>query len=290
MTPNDAAISVRDLSVRFGNRQPLRSVSVTVPRGAVVGIVGRNGAGKTTLLQTMLGLVHPESGVATILGDPARALTDATKSRLGYVAQSPELFEWLRARDQLELYEALYPTWSRSYANTLMKRFELNPKARTRQLSIGERQRLAIVLALSHRPDLVILDEPVASLDPMSRRDFLRSLFDDDGGDSKSKTILLSSHLLEDLERVVTHVLFMREGNVQLFASVEDIEAHVRGVELSAPLPETQTNASALHQARLKDGTVQAVIDLRDPRGAALASNGAARSLSIVELFLALNQ
>ncbi|TAG79086.1 MAG: ATP-binding cassette domain-containing protein, partial [Burkholderiales bacterium] len=123
MTPNDSVITVRDLSVSFGNRQPVRSVSFTVPRGAVVGIVGRNGAGKTTLLQTMLGLVHPESGVATLLGDPARALTDATKAKLGYVAQSPELFEWLKVRDQLDLYESLYPTWSSSYANTLMKRF-----------------------------------------------------------------------------------------------------------------------------------------------------------------------
>ncbi len=289
MTPNDSVITVRDLSVSFGNRQPVRSVSFTVPRGAVVGIVGRNGAGKTTLLQTMLGLVHPESGVATLLGDPARALTDATKAKLGYVAQSPELFEWLKVRDQLDLYESLYPTWSSSYANTLMKRFELNPKARTRYLSMGERQRLAIVLALGHRPELLILDEPVASLDPMSRRDFLRSLFEEESN-ADARTILHSSHLLEDLERVVTHVIFMRDGNLQLYASVEEIEAHVRAIEISAPLDPMAMNVSVLHQTKLKDGSAQIVVDTRDAWGAAFAQQNAPRTLSISELFLALNQ
>ncbi len=287
MTPQQMAVQARDLSLRYAEKESLRSVSFAVPQGAVVGIVGRNGAGKTTLLQCLLGLAQPSSGVAFILAEPARALSDATKSRLGYVAQTPDLFEWLTVRQQLELYEALYPTWSSAYADSLVKRFELKVKARTRNLSVGERQRLAIVLALAYRPDLLILDEPVASLDPMSRRDFLCTLFEDDEDHLVPRTVLLSSHLLEDLERVVTHVLFMRDGEVQLYASVEEIEANVRVFQAGERVEQA---IGILHQGRTPDGQWHVVIDMRTDAGAQLARLNAAKALGISELFMALNR
>jgi ABC-2 type transport system ATP-binding protein len=276
-----------ELNLSYGKKRTIRDVSFAIPEGAVVGIVGRNGAGKTTLLQCLLGLARPDTGVATIFGVQAHALTDPVKARLGYVAQAPELFEWLRVRQQLELYEALYPTWSKAYAQKLTQRFELNLKARTRDLSVGERQRLAIVLALAHRPDLLILDEPVASLDPLSRRDFLRTLFDEDADRERERTVLLSSHLLEDLERVVSHVLFMREGQIQLYASVEEIESHLR----VAQSPERiNAETGVLHQALLPDGLWQTVIDTRRATPASVACANDARPLGISELFMALNQ
>jgi ABC-2 type transport system ATP-binding protein len=270
-------VSATSLSLRYGDVHPLRGVSFSIPKGAVVGIAGRNGAGKTTLLQVLLEL----------FGCASRALNDEAKAKLGYVAQSPELFESMRVRDQLDLYRALYPTWSSSRADALAARFDLNPKARTRSLSIGERQRLAIVLALSHSPELLILDEPVASLDPLSRRDFLRTLFEGDGADSQ-RTVLLSSHLLEDLERIVSHMIFMRDGEVQLYASVEEIEAHIRVVELKTRLESAVPGI--LHQSKWRNDHWRTVVDSRFPEANVLIEKNGGVALSVSDLFIALNQ
>ena len=168
----NAAISVDHLTLSYGGVTVVNDVSFSVAPGSVLGIVGRNGAGKTSLLQCMLGLTVPQTGISNLLGCPSLALTDDVKARLGYVAQSPELFDWLRVREQISLIGGLYPGWSEARAQALCRRFALPDDMRVRKLSPGEKQRLAIVLALSHQPELLVFDEPVSSLDPVGRRDF----------------------------------------------------------------------------------------------------------------------
>lgn len=167
-----AALKAEHLSLRYGAITVLNDLSFSIAPGSVLGVVGRNGAGKSSLLQCLLGLTVPQGGTSSVLGCPSLALTDDVKARLGYVAQTPELFDWLRVSEQISLIGGLYPGWSVARARELCLRFELPEDMRVRKLSPGEKQRLAIVLALAHQPDMLVFDEPVASLDPIGRRDF----------------------------------------------------------------------------------------------------------------------
>ena len=152
-----AAINVDHASLAYGGVTAVDDVSFSVALGSVLGIVGRNGAGKSSLLQCMLGLTVPQTGTVNLLGCPSLALTDSVKARLGYVAQSPELFDWLRVREQISLIGGLYPGWSEVRAQALCRRFVLPDDMRVRKLSPGEKQRLAIVLALAQQPELLCI-------------------------------------------------------------------------------------------------------------------------------------
>lgn len=281
-----AAINIEHLSFGYAGVTVVNDVSFSVPRGAVLGVVGRNGAGKTSLLQCMLGLTVPQAGTAELLGCPSVALTDDVKARLGYVAQTPELFDWLRVREQIALIGGLYPGWNEARAVALCRRFDLPDDMRVRKLSPGEKQRLAIVLALAHQPELLVFDEPVASLDPVGRRDFLRSLFEQESLNGEAVTVVISSHLLEDLERVVTHVLFMAHGRIQLMGPRDELAEQIRVVFSDVAL---HANAGLLHAKKGDDGTWQSVIDLRAYPLQSLPKNANLQALGLADLFVALN-
>ena len=281
-----AVVSVNHLSLRYGAVTVLDDLSFSIAPRSVLGVVGRNGAGKSSLLQCLLGLILPQAGASTLLGCPSLALTDDVKARLGYVAQSPELFDWLRVSEQIALIGGLYPGWSPARARELCLRFELPEDMRVRKLSLGEKQRLAIVLALAHQPDLLVFDEPVASLDPMGRRDFLRALFEQESGNGEAVTVVISSHLLEDLERVVTHVLFLDHGRVQLVGARDELAEQIRALYTDTPVA---SQAGLLHTRKLDDGTWQSVIDLRVFAVASLSQNARMQALGLADLFVALN-
>lgn len=286
MNERTVAVAADHLSLRYGAITVLNDLSFYVARGSVLGVVGRNGAGKSSLLQCLLGLTVPQSGASSLLGCPSLALSDDVKARLGYVAQTPELFDWLRVSDQISLVGGLYPGWSQSRAQALCTRFELPEDMRVRKLSPGEKQRLAIVLALAHRPDLLVFDEPVASLDPVGRRDFLRSLFEQESVAGDAVTVVISSHLLEDLERVVTHVLFLERGRIQLIGSRDELSEQVRAVFTDVAL---SASSGVLRSKRCEDGTWQSVVDLRVFSADALPSNARMQALGLADLFVALN-
>ena len=281
-----AAINVDHVSLAYSGVTVVNDVSFSVAPGSVLGIVGRNGAGKSSLLQCMLGLTVPHTGTSNLLGCPSLALTDDVKARLGYVAQSPELFDWLRVREQISLVGGLYPGWSEARAQALCLRFALPDDMRVRKLSPGEKQRLAIVLALAHQPELLVFDEPVASLDPVGRRDFLRSLFEQESLNGQAVTVVISSHLLEDLERVVTHVLFLEQGRLQLMGTRDELAEQIRiAFTEVALLP----HAGLIHAKKSDDGTWQSVIDLRKYPVEWLPANARVQALGLSDLFVALN-
>ena len=277
------AVEAIHLGLTYGSSTVLEDVSFKLTAGSVLGLVGRNGAGKTSLINCLLGLTVPSAGASLVMGASSLALTDRVKSELGYVAQNPELFEWLLARDHVALLGPLYPRWSLMRAEELLTRFDV-PNTRVSKLSPGEKQRLAIVLALMHSPKLLVLDEPVASLDPVGRRDFLRALFDFDGAESSDSAVLISSHLLEDLERVATHLLFLKHGRVQLSGSREEIAESLVAVYSDQPLA---PSAGLLHAHRLDSGGWRHVVDVRRTSEGVRSMN--VHPLTLGELFIALN-
>jgi len=222
--PDDLAVDIQALGLRYGDRTALDQVSIRIPAGSVVGLVGRNGAGKSSLLRCLVGLTVPSQGGSTVLGSPSLSLSDEVRARLGYVSQGGDLLGWLTVWQQIETLGSFYPGWDAGRARMLCERLSLPTGPKVSGLSGGDQQKLAIVLALAHDPDVLILDEPVASLDPLTRRDFMRLLFEGDAQRQQPRTVLLSSHLLTDLERVVSHLVFLREGRVQLQGAWDELQ------------------------------------------------------------------
>jgi len=278
----DAAIRIERLSLRYDSVTVLKGIDLQVERGSIVGLVGRNGAGKSSLMNCLVGLTRPQDGAAHVLGAPSIALPDAVRERIGYVAQRPDLLEWLTVGEHVQYIGSFYANWSRERARALCLRFGLVEGARVRRLTPGEQQRLALVLALAHDPELLLLDEPVSSLDPLGRRDFLRLLFEG----FEPRTAIISSHLLGDLERVISHVVFLHEGRVQLAGAWDEIVEQVRQVRSAQAIAELP----GLLRSRAHDGQWQHLVDLRRYPRSALPTDRSERALNLDDLFEELQQ
>jgi ABC-2 type transport system ATP-binding protein len=221
----DSVITVLALTRRFGATTALHSVSLSVPRGAVYGLVGANGAGKTTLIKHILGLLCAESGSVRVFGrDP---VTDpvAVLSRIGYLSEENDLPGWMRVEELIRYQRAFYSGWDDAYAEELRHAFALDPTVKVKTLSKGQKARVGLLMALAYRPELLVLDEPSSGLDPIVRRDILgaviRTIADE------GRTVLFSSHLLEEVERVADHVTMINEGQIILSAPLSEIkESH----------------------------------------------------------------
>jgi ABC-2 type transport system ATP-binding protein len=206
------AIEIRNLSRRFGRNDALSDVSLTIPRGVVFGLVGTNGAGKTTLIRHTMGLLRPQSGSVAVFGlDPVSNPTGVL-SRVGYLSELNELPEWMRVDELIRFTRPFYPNWDDSYARKLQEMFELDPRKQIQQLSKGQRARVGLVLALSYRAELLILDEPSSGLDPLVRRDILRAVIETIV--HEGRTVLFSSHLLDEVERVADQVAIINSGRI----------------------------------------------------------------------------
>ena len=274
------ALRARDVCLRYGAKTVLDRVSLEVPQGAIVGLVGSNGAGKTSLMRSLLGLSMPQSGAMEVLGDCPGAFTVATRERLGYVPQSPELVDWMRVGDSLDYLGSFYPRWNTTRVQRWLSAWELDPRAKIASLSLGQRQKLALIQALGHEPDLLLLDEPVASLDPLMRREFVRALFESEG----ERTVLISSHLLGDLERLITHLAVMRQGRVVLMDAWDALVENLVSVPLARRLPE-QPGLLAQHE---QSGQVTGVIDRRLLDPGHVGAIGTPVAMNLDAMFVAL--
>lgn len=217
-------VEINNLHKSFGQQQVLQGVNWNIEPGKVIGLLGRNGAGKSTLLECVLGLREADAGGSKLFGEPVSALSEAARADIGYVPQKSELFEWLTPLQLLDYFKALYPRWNQAKVEGLMLRWGLGGEAATKQiskLSGGERQRLSIIRALAHDPKLLVLDEPVASLDPVGRRDFLQELVSD--GIERGTTVIFSTHILSDLERVALDVAFLQGGKIVLQGALDEL-------------------------------------------------------------------
>ena len=220
-------LSLQGLRVAFGQQAVLDDLDWSLPTGQVVGLLGRNGAGKTTLIETLLGLREPDAGHAQLFGQPSAALADDVRARIGYVPQRCDLFEWLTADQLLAYFRSFYPRWNTAKVDGLMSRWDIARDKPIGKLSGGQQQRLSIVRALAHEPELLVLDEPVASLDPAGRRDFLGELVEQVV--DRRTTVVFSTHILSDLERVALDVAFLTGGRIALHAPLDELlESSVR--------------------------------------------------------------
>jgi ABC-2 type transport system ATP-binding protein len=225
MALGEHVIRVSELTRRFGARTALDSVSLSVPRGAVYGLVGANGAGKTTLIKHVLGLLRAQSGSVHVFGMDPVADPVGVLSRTGYLSEENDLPDWMSVDELVRYTRALYPGWDNAYAEELRRAFALDPASRIKTLSKGQKARAGLLVALAHRPELLVLDEPSSGLDPIVRRDILgavvRTLADE------GRTVLFSSHLLEEVEQVADHVTMIHQGTIALSAPLREIrESH----------------------------------------------------------------
>ncbi len=218
----EAALELNTLTKRFDVTLVLKGITATVEPGEVIGLLGLNGAGKTTLLETALGFSLPESGTTRIFGQDSNAMDGATKARIGFVPQRDELLDGMKGGAYLDLIAEFYPTWNRDLIARLAKEWTVPLDTKIGKLSVGQRQKLSIISALGHEPDLIILDEPVASLDPVARRGFLKELVDI--ASTQTRSIIFSTHIVTDLERVASRVWLMKEGVLTIDASMDDIK------------------------------------------------------------------
>lgn len=214
-------LALQGVNVAFGAQRVLDGLDWSLLPGQVVGLLGRNGAGKTTLLETLLGLREPDAGQALLFGQPSLALSDDARARIGYVPQRSDLFEWLTADQLLAYFRSFYPRWNTAKVDALMGRWDIARDKPIGKLSGGQQQRLSIVRALAHEPELLVLDEPVASLDPAGRRDFLGELVEQVV--DRRTTIVFSTHILSDLERVALDVAFLTGGKIALHAPLDEL-------------------------------------------------------------------
>ena len=289
---NVPIIQVASISKRFGKTPVLDNLDWQIMPGQVVGLLGRNGAGKSTLLECLLGLRETQGGSVMIYGEDVNALSDATRARIGYVPQKSDLFEWLTPRQMLDYFQALYPRWNEAKVNGLLERWGFDQAMQNKpisKLSGGEQQRLSIIRALGADPELLILDEPVSSLDPVGRREFLRELIG--GVVERGTTVVFSTHILSDLERVALDIAFLKDGRIKLQGQLDDLLEGARRVVGPGAVLDGVALAGEVRRHRSPDGTVSVVTH----QGAALGAVGQhtgvrIETLSLEDLFIEVTQ
>jgi len=226
----NAAVQASGLGMQYRRTWALRDCTLAIPEGHVAGLVGPNGAGKTTLLRLATGMLTPARGTITVLGQRPAA-GPAQLARVGFVAQDTALYSRMTVADHLRLGAWLNPGWDDNLAQQRIRQLALNPKQRAGSMSGGQRAQLALTLAMAKRPELLLLDEPVASLDPLARREFLQGLME--AVAEQRLSVVLSSHLVADLERVCDYLVVLVASGVRVAGEVSDLlAAHHR---LSGP-------------------------------------------------------
>jgi ABC-2 type transport system ATP-binding protein len=256
-----AALLAQGLGKRYRRRWALRECDLEIPRGRVVGLVGPNGAGKSTLLNLAAGLLRPTAGSIQVLGESPND-QPATLSRIGFVAQDTPTYWGLSVADHLRMGAWLNPSWDADGARRRICDLDLDPDQRAGKLSGGQRAQLALTLAIAKRPELLILDEPVASLDPLARREFLQHLM---GAVVENElSVILSSHLVADLERVCDYLVVLVASRVRLTGDVEQLLAtHHR---LTGPLHDLDKLPADQHVIEASQTDRQSTLIVRTDR------------------------
>jgi ABC-2 type transport system ATP-binding protein len=277
------------------HRDVLAGVSFALEPGEVVGLVGRNGAGKTTLIRIAMGMIESQQGTVRVFGMDPRVFPVEVKKRVGYVSEDQILPEFLRVREVLALHRELFPTWDPEMERSLLDQFRVDPSAKIRNLSKGQARQVALLCAVCHRPELLLLDEPAGGLDPAVRREFLETairLLNEAG-----TTILFSSHYMGDIERIASRVVLLDDGRVLLDSDLDELREGFTLVVLPATNGTTREDLLGLPRCvgvRQRAGTHHVVLRLHPDNARSLVerelgvAGAACRSLPLEEMFIEL--
>jgi len=227
----DFAIETKNLTKRYTRRkEAVKNLSIKVPKGSVYVFLGRNGAGKTTTIRMLLGLLQKTLGEIEVLGfNPDRESVDINR-RVGYVADSPKMYDWMNIEEIIYFTRSFYPKWDEKLAGNLLEQFELSPKAKLRDLSRGMYGKVALLLALSHQPELLILDDPTSGLDPVVRRQFLQGIIE--VIHQQERTVFFSTHIVTEVEQVADWVGIIDNGELLLSEPLEELKNSVKKIRL----------------------------------------------------------
>ena len=213
-----------NVSVSLGKNDILRNLDWEIAPGEVVGLLGKNGAGKSTLIQTLLGLIKPSQGEIKTLGCLARNISDHEKSRIGFVPQTSVGYEGMKVGHAIDLHRRCYQRWDDDLVKRMLDRFQLPLDGKVHKLSVGQRQSFMLVLALASKPEFLVMDEPVASLDPSARRDVLQFIAE---AADQSCTILYSTHITADINRLADKVAMLEGGKIQFSKPCDELSQSV---------------------------------------------------------------
>ena len=234
----DNVITTNALTKYFRKKCVLDEVSFTIPKGSVTAILGRNGSGKTTTLRILLGLLEPTRGASTILGHDSQHIPPEARAKIGYLAEGHPVIPWMSVAQLAAFQQSFFPKWNQSIFNAVIDHFALDPKSKSGSLSRGQRAGLALALTLSPEPELLILDDPSLGLDPVARRALLESILYITR--NPNRTVLVSSHLLEDIERVADHLIILDRSILRAACPIEEFRNRIVHYQLlfeSTPPP-----------------------------------------------------
>lgn len=244
----------------YGAVPAVRDFSLTVQKGSVFGLLGENGSGKTTSIKLMMGAFIPQEGSVRVFGVDPVGMAPEVRARIAYIADEMSLPHWMKLSEAMTLHASYFEQWDREMALDRLRNYELAPNQCFGQLSKGQQRRFLVTLALAQQPELLILDEPAAGLDVAVRREFLNTLME--LANEREVTILLSSHILSDVERVVDHVAFTKKGRVLLQANIEELKGQVKRLCFPAPPTDDAFRTAFNVLSSTQDGgAFQAVVD-----------------------------
>src|SRR3954471_287314 len=229
---SEPAIQLLNVRKSFGGNAVLRGVNLAIERGQIFALLGRNGAGKTTAIRLLLGLLNRNGGSIAVLGRDPQQEPLPVRASVGFLAEDQQMFGWMTIAELLGFMAPFYPTWDRSLADRFVKEFELPRGQRIKNLSKGQNVRLGLVLALAHRPELVILDDPALGLDPIMRKEFNRDLIAHLQGEGTA--VLYSSHLLYEVEPIADAVAILHDGLIIKQAATEALRSDVKQLVFTA--------------------------------------------------------
>lgn len=255
---SESAIKIHQVHQQFGANVVLDNVSLEIPRGQTLALLGRNGTGKTTLIRILLGLLKPDSGAILVDGcDPMREAVELRR-RVGYLAEDQTMYGWMTAIELCHFLAPFYPSWNQSLADDYLERFHIPRHQRIEQLSKGQNVKLGLTLALAHEPNVVILDDPALGLDTIARKEFNRDLIEH--LQAAGRTVLFSSHLLDEVEAVADAVAILDGGRIIRQSSTETLRSEVKRIVLSSiAISEVSPPVGLLDIHRLEDQFVVTV-------------------------------
>ncbi|MDQ7826000.1 MAG: ABC transporter ATP-binding protein [Candidatus Eremiobacteraeota bacterium] len=227
----DYAIEMNGVHKSYGKQKVLKDMSLHVPRGSIYAFLGRNGEGKSTSIRLMMNLLSPESGTVAILGKDSVKETEYIKSRVGYVPESPHIYDWMPVDALIAFTSRFYPDWDHDRASRLKQSLGIDGSKKVQELSLGTKAKVELLLALAHNPEILILDDCTSGLDALVRREFQEHIVSlvEDG----RHTIFFSSHIITELERVADMVGLLRNGSLAFEMPLDELKGKVKKVFIS---------------------------------------------------------